>query len=318
MNQERRHTPVLLKEVVEALDPGRHQGKESWWLDGTVGLGGHARAILEAAGEGAHLVGLDRDREALALAAAALRPFGTRVHLLHAPYAQAVDAAAAILPPGRGLDGALLDLGVSSLQLDSPERGFSFLREGPLDMRMDSSQGVNAAQWLAAADEDDLAVALKEFGEERHAKRMAKEVMRARDEGKLLTTHDLAAVAEKVLGHPRHGVTHPATRLFQALRLAVNEELDQLDKGLPALCSLLMPAGRMGVISFHSLEDRRVKHYFQRESADCVCPPGLPECRCGHLASLKILLKGGVAPGFEETESNPRSRSARLRAVEKI
>jgi 16S rRNA (cytosine1402-N4)-methyltransferase len=185
-------------------------------------------------------------------------------------------------------------------------------------MRMDPSLDSSAADWLAAAQEEDLARILTEYGEERHARRMAKAVMAARDAGKLGTTHELAQVAEKVLGRPPRGQIHPATRLFQALRIAVNAELDALDQGLPRLSAMLAPGGRMAVISFHSLEDRRVKDYFRRESTDCICPPGLPECRCGHKAWLKVLTPKPLTAGWEETEANPRSRSAKLRAAERL
>jgi 16S rRNA (cytosine1402-N4)-methyltransferase len=319
-----RHVPVMLDEVLRALEPGRFAGGPSLWLDGTVGLGGHAKALIQAAGERARLLGTDRDREALAIAGQTLRAFATRVHLAHKSFAALVDEDLADLLSvagegcRAGFDGILLDLGVSSLQLDTPERGFSFMKEGPLDMRMDPSLDSSAADWLAAAQEEDLARILTEYGEERHARRMAKAVMAARDAGKLGTTHELAQVAEKVLGRPPRGQIHPATRLFQALRIAVNAELDALDQGLPRLSAMLAPGGRMAVISFHSLEDRRVKDYFRRESTDCICPPGLPECRCGHKAWLKVLTPKPLTAGWEETEANPRSRSAKLRAAERL
>jgi len=320
---EARHVPVLLEEVLRVLEPRRCVGRPSLWLDGTLGMGGHAGALLEAAGEQAHLLGMDRDPEALELARQALRGFGTRVHLMHKSFADLVDEDLAGLPgpvggAPAGFDGILLDLGVSSFQLDTPERGFSFMREGPLDMRMDPSLEPSAAGWLAAAGEEDLARILKDYGEERHARRMARAVMAARDEGKLGTTRDLAQVAEKVLGRPPQGRIHPATRLFQALRLAVNDELRALETGLPALAKLLAPQGRMAVISFHSLEDRLVKDFFRRESTDCVCPPGLPECRCGHRAWLKVLTPKPLTAGPRETGENPRSRSAKLRAASRM
>jgi 16S rRNA (cytosine1402-N4)-methyltransferase len=321
---EARHVPVLLEEVLRVLEPQRCVGRPSLWLDGTLGMGGHARALLEGAGEAAHLMGTDRDGEALVLARQALHGFGTRVHLMHKSFADLVDGDLAALLPllggeaRAGFDGILLDLGVSSMQLDTPERGFSFLREGPLDMRMDPSLEPSAAGWLAAAEEEDLARILKDYGEERHARRMARAVMAARDEGRLRTTHELAQVAEKVLGRPPRGQIHPATRLFQALRLAVNDELQALEAGLPGLAKLLAPEGRMAVISFHSLEDRLVKDYFRRESTDCICPPGLPECRCGHKAWLKVLTPKPLTAGPRETGENPRSRSAKLRAAQRM
>jgi 16S rRNA (cytosine1402-N4)-methyltransferase len=318
LNQARRHVPVLMKEVLWALAPERAKDRPSLWLDGTLGMAGHATAVMERAGEGARLLGLDKDTQALALAAQALAPFGTRVRLVHGSYAGAVEEARAFVDKAAGFDGILLDLGVSSLQLDSPERGFSFMKEGPLDMRLDASQGMSAGDYLARVDEAGLKQALRDLGEEREAGRLARAVLRAQGEGALKTTVDLAGVAERVLGRRKPGEIHPATRLFQALRLAVNAELEALDKGLPDLAGLLAPGGRLVVISFHSLEDRRVKDYFKRESQDCICPPGLPECRCGHKASLRLLTRKPLEADEAETAENPRSRSAKLRAAEKI
>ena len=314
----RRHIPVLMQEVLAQLAPERVQGRPSRWLDGTLGLAGHAQAVLERAGEEAQVLGLDKDPQALALAGQALARFGTRVHLLHGSYAGSVEEAKSWLGDSPGFDGILLDLGVSSLQLDSPERGFSFMKEGPLDMRLDGSQGMSAGDYLARVDEAGLKQALRELGEEREAGRMARAVLKAQAEGALKSTLDLAAVAERVLGRRRPGESHPATRLFQALRLAVNAELEALDAGLPALAALLAPGGRMAVISFHSLEDRRVKDFFRQESTDCICPPGLPECRCGHKASLRTLTRKPLEAGEAEVAENPRSRSAKLRAVERL
>jgi 16S rRNA (cytosine1402-N4)-methyltransferase len=313
-----RHLPVLLDEVLQVLDPQRFQGRPSLWLDGTLGLGGHARALLEAAGDQARLLGCDKDQEALALAAETLQPFGTRVRLVHGGFEGIVDEAAAFAGPGRGYDGILLDLGVSSMQLDKAERGFSFMRPGPLDMRLDQGQGDSAADWLAQADETALTEALRDYGEERHAGRMARSVLKARDAGKLATTEDLARVAETVLGRARPGQIHPATRLFQALRLAVNQELEAVDRALPQLEGLLAPGGRLAVISFHSLEDRRVKERFRHQIRECICPPGLPECRCGHKATLRAVTGKPLVAGEEEEARNPRARSAKLRAAEKI
>jgi 16S rRNA (cytosine1402-N4)-methyltransferase len=316
--QPRQHVPVLMQAVLAALAPERVKDRESLWLDGTLGLAGHAMAVLEQAGPQARLLGLDKDTEALALAAQALSPFGTRVRLVHGSYAGSVEDARDFVGKAPGYDGILLDLGVSSLQLDSPERGFSFMKEGPLDMRLDASQGMSAGDYLARVDEEGLKQALRELGEEREAGRLARAVLKAQADGALKSTLDLAAVAERVLGRRKPGESHPATRLFQALRLAVNAELEALDAGLPALAALLAPGGRMAVISFHSLEDRRVKDYFRRESTDCICPPGLPECRCGHKASLRLLTKKPVEADEAEVAANPRSRSAKLRAAEKI
>lgn len=315
---EPRHLPVLLNEVLAGLAPQRLQGRPSLWLDGTLGLAGHARAVLEAAGDQARLLGGDRDASALALASKALSPYGTRIRLVHATCDALVDEAKAFQGAAPGYDGILLDLGVSSMQLDQGERGFSFMRPGPLDMRMDQGGTLSAAEWLDQSDESELAQALYDYGEERQGRRMARAVKQAREAGLLNSTQDLAAVAEKVLGRPRPGQIHPATRLFQALRIAVNDELGILERSLPALAALLAPGGRIAVISFHSLEDRRVKDYFKHEAKDCICPPGLPECRCGHKASLKLLSNKPVTAGPEEEQLNPRARSAKLRVAEKL
>jgi 16S rRNA (cytosine1402-N4)-methyltransferase len=319
---EARHLPVLLEEVLQHLEPQRTQGRPSCWLDGTLGLAGHAKAVLDAAGEKARLLGCDRDPSALALAEQALAPYGTRVRLLHGTSDSVVDGARAFLAEtgAAGFDGILLDLGVSSMQLDQAERGFSFMRPGPLDMRMDNVNGLSVADWLKQTDQEELSKVLYEYGEEREGRRMAREVLKARDAGLLTDTASLAKVAEHVLGRARPGQLHPATRLFQALRIAVNDELGVLERSLPRLAGLLAPGGRFAVISFHSLEDRLVKDYFKRESRDCICPPGLPECRCGHKASLKAPAYGKqpFMAGEEELAENPRARSAKLRVMEKI
>jgi 16S rRNA (cytosine1402-N4)-methyltransferase len=318
-----RHVPVLLKEVLGLLDPGRFHGGPSLWMDGTLGMGGHARAVLEAAGPQACLVGTDRDPQALGFAGENLAGFGGRFKPLHKSFAD-VTAEDAVWPLGvdprgrQGFDGILLDLGVSSFQLDTAERGFSFQNDGPLDMRMDPGAGVGAGEWLRDADQGSLEEALREYGEERQARRLARAVLEARDRGELRGTLALAKVAEKTLGRPPQGRIHPATRLFQALRLAVNGELEAVDQALPRLAGLLAPGGRLAVISFHSLEDRRVKEYFRREGRDCVCPPGLPECRCGHRAFWKVLTTKPQVAGDEEMIANPRSRSAKLRAAERL
>jgi 16S rRNA (cytosine1402-N4)-methyltransferase len=317
MNQPR-HLPVLMTEVLQYLEPQRFQGRPSLWLDGTLGMAGHARALLEAAGDSARLLGCDRDAATLSLASDALAAFGTRVRLLHGTFERVVDEAPGFLDGAPGFNGILLDLGVSSMQLDQGERGFSFMRPGPLDMRMDPSQGLSAAEWLAQCDEAELAQVLYDYGEEREGRRLARAVLKARDEGRLQGTQDLAAVAERVLGRARPGQAHPATRLFQALRIAVNDELGQLERALPRLAGLLAPGGRLAVISFHSLEDRRVKDYFKREAKDCLCPPGLPECRCGHKPSLRLLHGKPLTAAEDEQGANPRSRSAKLRVAERL
>jgi 16S rRNA (cytosine1402-N4)-methyltransferase len=305
---ELRHVPVLLEETVSSLAP-HASGR---YLDGTVGLGGHAERILEVSSPGGRLIGLDRDPDALAEAKKRLSRFGTRAQLVHASYteAQAVAGQAGMTP----LSGFLLDLGVSSLQLDRSERGFSFRTEGPLDMRFDPASGEPAATLVNSAPEEELADVIWRYGEERASRRIARAIVQARP---LRTTTQLARVVERVAGRPGMR-TSPATRTFQALRIAVNGELDNLSRALESTRDLLEVGGRLAVITFHSLEDRIVKQFIQRESRDCICPPGLPECRCGHMRSFAPLNRSSVAASDEESRRNPRSRSARLRTAVRL
>ena len=287
------------------------------YLDGTVGGGGHARLILEASSPDGRLIGLDRDPAALAAAASALAPFGERVTLCRGSFA-GLDQTLAALGLSR-VDGILLDLGVSSYQLDNPERGFSFREEGPLDMRMDPSQQTSAADLLAQADAGELRRIFRDFGEERWAGRIAREIVRSRSEGALLTTRQLAElVCRAVPGGYQPQRIHPATRVFQALRIAVNGELEALSAGLAAALRSLHPGGRLAVISFHSLEDRLVKQGFRAAASSCTCPPRLPVCVCGRQATVKILTPRGVRPAEAELMANPRARSAVLRAAERL
>jgi 16S rRNA (cytosine1402-N4)-methyltransferase len=302
------HLSVLPLETVALLAPP----PKARILDATLGLGGHATALLEAAGPEARLLGLDKDLDSLAEAGRRLARFGDRALLRHADF-RAMAQQAAALEPG-GFDTLLMDLGVSSPQLDRAERGFSFMQDGPLDMRMDPSQGPTAAEWIDAADEAELTRVLFEYGEEREARRIARAIIKGRP---FATTLQLAQAVERAA--PRRGERlHPATRTFQALRIAVNDELAALSEALPQALALLKPGGRMAVISFHSLEDRLVKQFMAREAAGCICPPGMPECRCGHRASLKLVTRKPVAAGDAELKSNPRSRSAKLRVAERL
>ena len=303
------HQPVLPTETIAALAP-RAGGL---YLDGTVGLGGHAELLLRASAPDGRLIGLDRDPQALAEARTRLAPFGERATLLHGSYA---DATAILLGLGvSAIDGLLLDLGVSSLQLDDATRGFSFRHAAPLDMRFDpSGGGRSAADLVNIEDEATIADILWRYGDERHSRRIARAIVRARP---LRTTGELAALVEHTLPGPR-GRTSPATRTFQALRIAVNGELDALHTLLAQTATLLRPGGRLAVISFHSLEDRIVKQFVERESRDCVCPPRLPFCVCGHTATFKPIARGGVQAGAAEVAANPRARSARLRAAERL
>jgi len=286
------------------------------YLDGTVGGGGHARLILEASAPGGRLIGLDRDRDALAAAAANLASFGDQAILRHARFTEAGRILAEL--GLAAVDGILLDLGVSSFQLDTPERGFSFRDDGPLDMRMDRSGGPTAAELVNQLEEGELARIFRDFGEERHARRIARRIVAARAERPFERTRQLAElVRDAVPGGHAPSRIHPATRVFQALRIFVNTELDQVRDGVVACLKLLRPGGRMAVISFHSLEDRIVKHAFRDAAAGCICPPRLPYCQCGRTPEVELLTRRALRPGQTEIDSNPRARSAVLRAVRK-
>jgi 16S rRNA (cytosine1402-N4)-methyltransferase len=302
------HTPVLYQQVLSAL----HAGAGSRHIDGTIGAGGHARGILEASAPDGEVLGLDRDPHALQLAAANLASFGHRIHLRHASFASLAQCAADL--GWKQIDGALLDLGLSSMQVDNPERGFAFRLPGPLDMRFDPSGPTTAADLVNGLSEAELAETLARYGEEPRARPVARAIVAARP---LRTTVELADVVARVTGGRRPGL-HPATRTFQALRIAVNGELEALEAALPQMVELLAPGGRLVVIAFHSLEDRLVKKFLRWESRDCVCPPRQPVCTCGHQASLRLLTSKPIRPEQAEVQSNPRARSARLRAAEKI
>lgn len=302
------HLSVLYQDVLQYLDPVP-TGK---YVDGTVGAGGHAYGILAAGSPSGELLGLDLDPLALELAGTKLAQFGTRVHLMHGSYADLKDHLQSL--GWHSVDGILLDLGVSSMQLDQPEKGFSFRNDAPLDMRFDPSAPLTGADLLNGSNEQDLAQILWEYGEERNSRKIASAITRNRP---VTSTAQLAALVEKVSGGKRTGI-HPATRTFQAIRIAVNGELENLERVLPQAVAALKPGGRLAVISFHSLEDRIVKHFFQRESKDCICPPSQPVCTCGHKASLSILTRHPVEAGEQEQKENPRSRSARLRVAQKL
>ena len=302
------HLPVLYQQVLEALRPQ----PGGWYVDGTVGAGGHAEGILEASSPDGRLLGLDVDPQALAIARERLARFGDRVILRKASYTTLLDQLRELgWPP---VDGVLLDLGVSSMQLDTPERGFSFRHDAPLDMRFDPEQPLTAADLVNTLSEDELADILWRYGEERRARRVARAIVAHRP---ITTTGQLAAVVAKVTTSGRPGM-HPATRTFQALRIAVNRELEHVEQVLPQAVAALRPGGRLVVIAFHSLEDRIVKQFMRRESRDCLCPPEQPVCTCGHRATLRILRPFPIQAGADEVARNPRARSARLRVAEKI
>ena len=301
------HQPVLYHEIILALQP-RNKGL---YVDGTLGAGGHARGILEACAPDGRLLGLDVDPQALALARKTLAPYGERARLMQASYDSLIETLRKI--GWEKLDGILLDLGLSSMQLDTPERGFSFQHDAPLDMRFDPASPTTAADLVNTLPGDELADLIYVYGEERASRRIAQAIVRARP---LQTTRQLAAVIETVL--PRRGRIHPATQTFQALRIAVNQELDRVETFLPQAVAALKSGGRLAIISFHSLEDRIVKEYFRRESRDCICPPRQPICTCGHTATLKEISRKPITPGEAEIAANPRARSAKLRVVEKL
>jgi 16S rRNA (cytosine1402-N4)-methyltransferase len=305
---EERHVPVLLEEVIDGLrvEPGGR------YIDGTIGGGGHAHAILTASSPDGVLLGLDRDPAALDAAGARLTGYEGRFELVHGSFARLAEIASAhdFVP----VDGVLLDLGLSSLQLAGADRGFSFLVDGPLDMRFDPTSNERTAGYLVNhLSSEDLADILYKYGEERRSRRIARAIVEARP---LQTTRELADVVERAVGGRRERL-HPATLVFQALRIAVNEELTALERALPQVVDLLVPGGRMAVIAFHSLEDRIVKRFMRRESRDCICPPGLPICACDHEATLDVITRRPIQPTDEEVRINSRSRSARLRIAER-
>ena len=280
-------------------------------MDGTLGAGGHAAGLLAASEPGGLLLGLDVDPQALALARQTLAPFGERAWLKKAPYT-CLPAQLAELGWDK-VDGILLDLGASSMQFDSPQCGFSFLNDGPLDMRFDPSNPLTAAEIVNEWPEQELADVLFRYGEEPASRRIARAIAAARP---VAGTRDLAAVIERVMG--RRGPHHPATQSFQALRIAINGELESLEKILPLAVQALGAGGRLAVISFHSLEDRLVKEYFRRESKDCICPPRQPICTCRHKASIKEITRRPITPTEAEINRNSRARSAKLRVAEKL
>ena len=306
------HVPVLKNEVLEYLlfDSAR----PARLIDGTLGGGGHSAALLER-----HplleLLGIDRDETALAAARERLAPFAGRFRAVHGNYS---DMASIARENGwNEVDGVLLDIGVSSPQIDTPERGFSWRENGPLDMRMDQSGAVTASRLLNRAPESELESIFRRYGEIRSAKKLAAAIVERRKTSPFAATADLVALCDDVLGRAGKGELPRPTLVFQALRIAVNGELEELEKGLSAACGLLRTGGRLAVISFHSLEDRIVKNFMRDSSRDCICPPGLPECRCGHRASLKLVTRHVVTAGKNELAQNRRSAPARLRVAEK-
>jgi 16S rRNA (cytosine1402-N4)-methyltransferase len=301
------HTPVLLAEALKALavQPGGR------YIDCTLGGGGHAAAILEHSSPGGQLLGIDADPFALETARERLQPYKESTLLVNDNFVnlQSICIKYDFFP----VHGILLDLGLSSLQLNGGDRGFSFQHDSPLDMRFSPGQKVSAADIVNSTPETRLAQIIRAYGEEGHSHRIAREIVKERP---IRTTRQLAELIEKSIG--RRGKIHPATKTFQALRIAVNHELEYLESVLRQAVDLLGYEGRLVVISYHSLEDRIVKQFMHKESIGCVCPPGTPVCICGHTARLRLVNKKVIIPADEETRTNPRSRSAKLRAAERI
>ena len=307
------HRPVLLRETIELLAAERG----GLFVDCTVGLGGHSEAILETSRE-AQVLGIDRDDEVLELARVRLARFGSRFSAVHADFRDLTRVLAnAEVKHARGI---LADLGVSSLQLDSPSRGFSFRHDAPLDMRMDASTGVEtAAELLGRLSEVEIAQIIFEYGEERRSRRIARWIVEKREQGAPIeTTRDLASLVERAVGFGKQRRIHPATRTFQALRIAVNSELENLDRFVTDAVDHLEPEGRLAVISFHSLEDRIIKRTLGKLSGRCQCPPRLPKCMCGAQKTVEILTRRPIVADEEEIAANPRARSAKLRACQKL
>ncbi len=301
------HRPVLYQETIEYLAPN----SSGRYLDCTAGAGGHSYGILEFSAPNGQLISIDLDPTAIQLTTKNLSLFGERATIVHDSY---LNAARILQQKGWDkVDGIVLDLGVSSMQLDQVERGFSFRTEAPLDMRFDPTKGSTAADLVNNLSEKEIADLIYRYGEERHSRRIARKIVQNRP---ILTTTQLAETVRSAIGGA-HGKIDPATRTFQAIRIAVNDELRTVEEAIPSLIELLNPKGRIAVISFHSLEDRLVKQAFRRESVDCICPPEQPICTCGHVASIKVLTPRPVSPTEKEIEENPRARSAKLRVAEK-
>ncbi len=302
------HVPVLVDEVITALQPRRG----GHFVDCTVGLGGHAAAILEKISPSGRLLGIDADPEAIRISQDKLSDYGEAVTLVNDNFInlEAICERYHFHP----VDGILFDLGVSSLQLDTAERGFSFHLDAHLDMRFNPEQGLAASDIVNRFSEQELAKLIERYGEERHSRRIARHIVQNRP---IATTTELAQLVEQAVAGKRARI-HPATRTFMALRIAVNSELQNLELALKQTLNLLRPGGRLAVISYHSLEDRIVKQFMRDAASSCLCPPGTVICCCGHVPTLKLISRKVIKPTSLETESNPRSRSAKLRIAERL
>ncbi len=313
MDVHDKHESVLLEKAVELLNCKAG----GVYVDGTLGGGGHAEKILEKSSPDGVLVGIDTDPHALEIASERLRRFSARVHLVHGNFSN-LRKILRELGLG-GVNGILLDLGVSMYQLGEAHRGFSFRADGPLDMRMNTTSGVTAAELVNQLPEYDLRTLIRRYGEERHAARIAREIVRARKQAPITTTRQLAKLIETTVPKQRGSEKiHPATRTFQALRIAVNRELESLERFLDDALDILVSGGRLIVISFHSLEDRLVKRAFSFWARSCRCPGDMPVCQCEGRPLVKLLTKKPIRPDEEEIRKNPKSRSAKMRAVKKL
>ena len=306
------HAPVMPDECISNLDIK----EDGIYVDGTIGGGGHSSLICSRLSEKGTLIGIDRDMDALDASRKRLSEFKCTKHFVQSNYSgiKRVLEELGI----SGIDGALLDLGVSSFQLDNPERGFSYMNDAPLDMRMDQNSGFTAGDVVNTYSEKELAKIIRDYGEERWATRIAAFVVRRRKEKNIETTGELVQIIKNAIpASARRDGPHPAKRTFQAIRIEVNDELGQLKRAVTDFIDVLAPGGRLAIITFHSLEDRIVKEAFNKRANPCTCPPELPVCVCGKVADVKKITKKPVTPGDEETETNPRSRSAKLRVLEK-
>ena len=304
------HASVLLEESVEYLSVAA----EKTYVDATLGLGGHAVAILESSGT--KLVGIDQDDAAIAIAKSRLKQYGNRARLVRSNFSE-IKSVLSALDVGK-VDGILADLGVSSLQLDSGERGFSFRSDAPLDMRMDRRSDTTAADLLEELSEEAIANIIYQYGEERFSRRIARRIVERRESGNpVATTRELAELVERSVKRSPKDKIHPATRTFQALRIAVNGEIEILESFINDAVDVLAPQGRLVIISFHSIEDRIVKQTFQKLSGKCLCPPRMPQCVCGAEKKIEILTRKPVIAAEGETNKNPRARSAKLRAAQR-
>jgi len=307
----KQHESVLEGEVIQNFN----LLEGSLIVDGTLGDGGHAELLLKNT-TSVRVLGIDRDMRAIERAEKRLAPFRDRITLVHGNFGdiKTILKKANVM----NVDGLLLDLGVSSPQLDSPNRGFSFMRNGPLDMRMDSSQKITAADLLIELPDEKLVSVIKEYGEERFSKRIVRAIRQAQKQSAIKTTLQLSNIISSVIHASRQTKIHPATRTFQALRIAVNGELEHIKKALRDSVDILQESARVIVISFHSLEDRIVKNFFKTEEKGCVCPPKIPVCSCGHKQRLKIITRKPIIPAVEEVRRNSRASSAKLRVAERV